>query len=379
MLKYIQQLKKEYVMDYLQKLKHHYRPEKGWVNDPNGLVYFDGYYHVFYQHAPDYELPWKQPMHWGHARTKDFITYEELPIALYPDKDYDKDGCWSGTATVKDGVLYLFYAAIKRGEPETESTMCVAYSTDGINFVKYENNPVIKHYPPDGGPAFRDPAICRVGDEYYCVMAAGNPETKMGRLLLYKSVDLFSWDYLGIMAEWENCHYCECPSFMPAEDGLYLLSASVCPLESRHYFRVMYGTFEDGKFEVKYSSEVDRGPDQYAGQIFRDHKGRNILISWAPGWAYQGHAEKDIGCMSVPREVKLENGRITAYPIEEIRHLLTDNDPSVKITENGFMIEREGRDPVVYEGKINDIKILRDTYLTEVYINGGEEVYTALL
>ena len=83
--------------------------------------------------------------------------------------------------------------------------------------------------------------------------------------------------------------------------------------------------------------------------------------------------------MSVPREVKCDNGKITAYPVEEIRHLLTDADPSVKMTENGFMIERQGRNPVVYEGEINDIKILRDTYLTEVYINGGEEVYTALL
>ena len=366
-------------MDYLQKLKHHYRPKKGWVNDPNGLVYFNGYYHIFYQHAPDFEKPWQQPMHWGHARTKDFITYEELPVALYPDMDYDKDGCWSGTAIVKDGVLYLFYAAIKRGEPETESTMCVAYSTDGINFTKHENNPVIKHYPPDGGPAFRDPAVAYIDGKYYCVMASGNPETKMGRLLLYKSADLYNWDYIGIMAEWPGCRYCECPSFIQAENGLYLLSASVCPLESRHYFKVMYGTFEDGRFEVKCSSEVDKGPDQYAGQIFRDHKGRNILISWAPGWAYGGYAEKDVGCMSVPREVKLENGKITAYPIEEVRHLLTDTDPSVKMTENGFLIERTGRDPVVYEGKVNDIKILRDGYLTEVYVNGGEEVYTAFL
>ena len=82
-------------MDYLQKLKYHYRPAKGWINDPNGLVYFQGYYHVFYQHAPDHEVPWKQPMHWGHARTKDFLHWEELPVALYPDKDYDNNGCYT--------------------------------------------------------------------------------------------------------------------------------------------------------------------------------------------------------------------------------------------------------------------------------------------
>ena len=144
-------------MDYLQKLCYHYKPKKGWVNDPNGLVYFKGYYHIFYQHAPNFETPWKEPMHWGHARTKNFIDWEELPVALFPDRDYDNNGCWSGTATVKDDVLYLFYASNK-GKEKTQ-TVSVAYSTDGIRFEKYKGNPVIEHYPNDGGPDFRDPAF----------------------------------------------------------------------------------------------------------------------------------------------------------------------------------------------------------------------------
>ena len=73
-------------MDYLSKLGYHLKPEKGWVNDPNGLVFFKGYYHIFYQHCPNYEIPWQEPMHWGHARTKDFLTYEYLPVALFPDR-----------------------------------------------------------------------------------------------------------------------------------------------------------------------------------------------------------------------------------------------------------------------------------------------------
>ena len=367
-------------MDYTQKLRYHYRPAKGWVNDPNGLVYFDGYYHVFYQHAPDFEIPWKQPMHWGHARTKDFRSWEELPVALAPDKEYDQDGCWSGTAIVKDGILYLFYASIRIPEGTTQKvqTVSVAYSTDGIHFEKYVGNPVIDHYPADGGPDFRDPAVCKIGGHYYCVMASGNPETKTGRLLLYRSDDLLKWNYVGIMSEWANCKYTECPSFMPA-DGLFLLSASVCPLDKLHYFSVMFGKFENDKFTVEYTSEVDKGPDQYAGQVFKDHLGRDLLISWIPGWKYRGYADCDIGCMSVPREIKLENGRITAYPIEELRHLLNDEDPSVKRTEDGFVIERAGRDPVIYEGKIEDLKILRDGYVVEIFVNGGEENYTVLL
>ena len=365
-------------MDYLQKLKYHYRPAKGWINDPNGLVYFNGYYHVFYQHAPDHEMPWKQPMHWGHARTKDFLTWEELPIALTPDKEYDADGCWSGTATVKDGVIYLLYASIKGKNKEQIQSVSVAYSRDGIHFEKYEKNPVIDRYPPEGSLDFRDPAVCLVDGKYYCVMASGNPEDKAARLLLYRSENLFDWEYLGVMREWQESKWTECPSLVPA-DGKYLLTVSVQPLNNPHYFQANYGSFQDGKFLPEYSAQVDKGPDQYAGQVFRDHLGRNILISWFPGWRYKGYAEKDVGHMSIPRELKLENGRITAYPIKELQHLLKNEDDSVKRTENGFIIERTGRSPVVHEGIINDLKILRDGYIVEVFVNGGEEVYTALL
>ena len=363
-------------MDYTQKLQYHYRPSKGWVNDPNGLVYFRGYYHVFYQHAPDFEIPWRQPMHWGHARTKDFLTWEELPVALYPDHEYDNNGCWSGTAIVKDDVLYLFYASI-HGAEKTQ-TVSVAYSKDGVVFEKYEGNPVIDHYPEDGGADFRDPAVCFINGTYYCVMATGNPADKAARLLLYKSDDLLKWTYIGIMSQWDGCKFAECPSFV-SDDQLYLLAASVCPLDRTHYFTVMYGDFEDEKFVVKYASEVDKGPDQYAGQVFKDYLGRNIMISWTPGWKYKRFAEKDIGCMSVPRELKLENGRITAYPVKELQHLLKNEDEAVKRTENGFIIERTGREPVIYNGEITDLKILRDGYLVEVFVNGGAEVYTALL
>ncbi len=363
-------------MDYLQKLNYHYKPQKGWINDPNGLVYFKGYYHVFYQHAPDFEVPWKQPMHWGHARTKNFLEWEELPVALYPDKEYDNNGCWSGTAIVKEDILYLVYASI-HGEEKIQ-TVSVAYSTDGVNFEKFSGNPVIKQYPADGCPDFRDPALCFIDGQYCCVMATGNLETKTARLLLYKSENLFDWKYAGIMSQWENSKYTECPSLVPAGDK-YLLTASVLRLDLSHYFSVMYGDFNNDKFNVQYIGEIDKGPDQYAGQVFHDHKGRNILISWIPGWGYRGYAEKDVGCMSVPRELKLIDGKIYGYPIEELQHLLKDSDPAVKRTENGFIIERSGRAPVIYEGEITDLKILRDGYIIEVFVNGGEEIYSALL
>ena len=370
----------DHTIDYLRPLQRHYRPARGWVNDPNGLVYFQGYYHVFYQHAPNHEVPWKEPMHWGHARTKDFLTWEELPVALYPDQPYDKGGCWSGTAIVKDDVLYLFYASIYTPEGSDEKLQCVsvAYSTDGLHFEKYAGNPIIGHYPPEGGPDFRDPAVAYIDGKYYCVMATGNPEKKAARLLLYESENMFDWTFKGIMSEWANSKFTECPSFMPAEDGKCLLTVSVCTFDG-HYFSAMYGTFKDGIFTTEVSDNVDKGPDQYAGQVFRDHLGRNILITWIPGWPYSGYAPKDVGCMSLPREMKLVDGKIYGYPIAEVQHLLTDSDPAVQVTADGFRIERTGREPVVYTGEIRDLKILRDEYVIEVFVNGGESIYSALL
>lgn len=367
-------------MDYSSKLLYHYKPKSGWVNDPNGLVYFNGYYHIFYQHAPDFELPWKQPMHWGHAITKDFLCWEELPVALYPDQTYDNNGCWSGSAIVQDGVLYLFYASVYTPANSNENiqTISIAYSTDGIHFIKYKNNPVIKHYPDECGPDFRDPAVCCTNGIYYCIIASGNSHERKAHLLLYKSSNLFDWIYCGIIYEWDECKYAECPSFMTAGDK-FLLATSVCPIEKQHYFSLMFGEFKNEKFIPEYTAEVDKGPDQYAGQIFLDHKGRNILISWIPGWLYQGYAEHDVGCMSIPREIKLLDGKIKAYPVEEVKHLLKDCDSAVKRTDDGFIIERTGREPIVYKGDLNNLKIIHDEYIMEVFVNDGEEVYTALL
>lgn len=360
-------------MNYSKPLNYHFTTKKGWINDPNGLVEFKGYYHVFYQHAPDFEKPWQEKMHWGHMRTKDFLNFEELPVALYPDMPYDKDGCWSGTAIVKDDMLFLFYASIH----DDIQSVSVAFSKDGINFEKYESNPVISGFPADGCPDFRDPAVCFADGKYFCVMASGNHEKKTANLLLYESDDLLNWNYQSVLCEWEDSKFAECPSFMKTND-MFLLTASVCK-EDSHRFSVMYGTFKNRKFYPEYTGEVDKGPDQYAGQVFRDNKGRTILISWMPGWNYAGFRKKDIGCMSVPREIKLVDGKIYAYPVEEVRHLLQDEDPSLIRTKNGFRIKRCGRKSVVYEGEIRDIKIIRDGYISEVFVNGGEEVYSVLL
>ena len=369
-------------MDYAAKPRYHYRPARGWMNDPNGLVCFGGFYHVFYQHTPQSETPAGQCMHWGHARTRDFLTWEELPVALAPDQPYDSAGCWSGTAIVRDGRLFLVYASIKRAPVwrDNVQSVSVAFSSDGVHFEKAAENPVIAHYPADGCQDFRDPAVARVGDRYLCVLASGSPAGDAARLLLYESDDLIAWRYRGILHEWPGARIAECPSFIPlGDDGQCLLATSVIRQDDSRFFSIQYGRFREGVFMPEVTGCVDKGPDQYAGQVFRDDRRRNILISWIPGWAYEKSFKKNVGCLSVPKELTVRDGRVRAYPVEEVRHLLRTEDPAFRRTPDGFVVERAGRDPVVYAGGAKKIEMIRDGYILEVFLDDGAEVYTALL
>jgi len=137
----------QYIDENREKVDQQYRgsfhllPPIGWMNDPNGFVYFRGEYHLFYQFYP-YDSVWG-PMHWGHAKSKDLLHWEELPVALAPSESYDKDGCFSGSAIVKDDKLYLLYTGHVDDEEKREEAQCLAVSTDGITFEKLPTNPVI--------------------------------------------------------------------------------------------------------------------------------------------------------------------------------------------------------------------------------------------
>lgn len=325
------------------QLKFHYHPQKGWMNDPNGLCSFRGEYHLFYQHCPEYEIPWKESMHWGHCVTNDFLNFKELPVALFPDEHYDCGGVWSGTAISHEDKLYLFYASV---DENGKQTISVAMSEDGMHFEKYEGNPVISQPPADGSKDFRDPAILVTENGKYLVIASADRKKNTGNVLLYKSDDLFSWEYVGVLIEYENAKYCECPSFVCDGDE-YILSVSVVPNELPHYFEVMKGSFDGSTFKPRIVSHFQKGPHEYAGQIFRDSQNRNILISWVPGWDFQPE-EKCIGCLSIPLEIKEKDNKLLAYPVDELKHL---------VDENGSII---------------------DAYIKEEFINEGEEVEITL-
>ena len=138
----------------------HFTPQKGWINDPNGLVFFKGQYHIFYQYNP-YHDSWDS-MHWGHAVSRDLIHWDELEPALVPDMPYDNDkngGCFSGSVVVQDNQLFLFYTGRTEDETGIFETQNLAVSKDGRHFVKIEENPLINEVPEKGGRDFRDPKV----------------------------------------------------------------------------------------------------------------------------------------------------------------------------------------------------------------------------
>jgi len=350
------------------RLLHHFEPRFGWMNDPNGLVFFRGKYHAFFQHNP-YAPAW-DTMYWGHAVSDGLLHWEEQPLALAPDQWYEDDtGCWSGSAVVKDDRLYLFYTGVSK---ELGQTQCVAWSDNGRHFQKYRNNPVIAK-APNGSADFRDPKVTKIGDTYYMVLGSG--QDGVGCVLLYRSNNLLDWDYVGVLLE--GAQYgpvIECPDFFQFGDGYVLMFSQMNrPLRSTMF---AYGDFDGAKFTPKAEQEPILGPHFYAPQSFLDDKGRRIVIGWFSAWGKPlDEGAVTAGALSIPMELQYEDGQFKLFPVEEARHLLCKNDPLVSTGPGFIEVASDFKQPLRWEGDVNRIDILRDTKTIEVFINHGEAVF----
>lgn len=294
---------------------YHFLPPTGWMNDPNGLIHFKGEYHLFYQHNPESAMP--RNIVWGHAVSKDLVHWKHLPIALRPDKPYDKDGVWTGCMVDDDGVPTAVYTGV---HPEVQ---CIATSRDMLTWDKPPENPVIAS-PPAGMQVtgFRDPYVWRSREGWYAVVGSGIKHVG-GAILLYRSRDLRRWEYLEPALVGEKAktgEMWECPNFFPL-GRKWVLWTSPLPLGRVIYF---VGTFREHRFIPEYQGEMDLGGCFYAPQGFRDAKGRRILF----GWLWETRSERMsveagwAGVQSLPRQVTLSrDGRLLFQPVSELRQL----------------------------------------------------------
>lgn len=309
----------------------HLAARAGWINDPNGLVWFDGWYHAFYQHNP-YSTQWG-PMHWGHARSRDLVHWEHLPLALAPEGPEDKDGCFSGSAVVSGDELALIYTGHKfHGDVASDDNLyqvqCLATSKDGVHFTRQG---LVLDTPPDVHH-FRDPKVWLEGDSWYMVVGARVAET--GEVQLYRSDDLRQWQDAGVLAQaGEGMGFMwECPDFFRLNDSVVLMFSpqgmTATGYANRNLYQSGYivGQWQPGQPFSQQTAfqELDHGHDFYAPQSFLTPDGRRIVIGWMDMWESPMPEQQDgwAGMLSLPRELTLTaDNRLQMHPALEVDSL----------------------------------------------------------
>ncbi|MGN7453394.1 glycoside hydrolase family 32 protein [Paenibacillus pasadenensis] len=305
--------------------KLHFSAKENWLNDPNGMVYFEGEYHLFFQHHPHGMT--HGPMYWGHAVSRDLTEWEELDIALFPD---EHGMIFSGSAVVdwndttgffggEPGLVAIFTHHLEReGQPALQ-TQSLAYSKDrGRTWTKYAGNPVLKH---DDYIDFRDPKVLWHEPTSRWVMAVACGDT----VCFYASPDLKEWTFGSEFGDGIGSHdgVWECPDlFELAVDGdparsrwVLLVSIGDAPaVEEGSRTQYFTGFFDGASFVPDAASQavrwLDGGRDNYAGVTWSDvpkEDGRRLLIGWMSNWKYANltPTEGFRGAMTLPRELAL--------------------------------------------------------------------------
>ena len=314
----------------------HPMPPCGWMNDPCGFVFYNGQYHLYYQHNP-FSAKWGV-MYWGHMQSGDLIQWRGLPIALAPDKPYENFlGCFTGSSLVFDDKLHIFYTGVSfKGQQA-----CHAVSKDGIRFLKAKKPVIPVSQRPAGANimSFRDPKVFFRDGRYYCLVGAGYREKNLrgGQICLFQSKDRINWQRLpSILTDTTlGCGIFECPDIADV-DGVDVVLTNLM-----YYRRADDDRFQNlnssvyllGKFDghtnafTQYSADyeiIDYGTDFYAPQTAKTQDGRVIMIAWANGWkrtiptAYLG--QRWAGCMTLPRELSVRQGKLIQKPVRELSH-----------------------------------------------------------
>ncbi|MCY3865434.1 MAG: glycoside hydrolase family 32 protein [Chloroflexi bacterium] len=332
-----------------QRPSFHLMTAANWINDPNGPVFHDGYWHMFFQHNP-YEADFG-PMGWGHVRSPDLAHWEHCPIAIMPTADgYDGAGCWSGSVVIQDGLPHMMYSGVAdmtlwRVEDDIppsdrqripqgyydefmleidQETQCIATSSDGmLTWDKHPANPVIPAIPAGLDLiGFRDPFLWKEDDERWYMLLGSGIKGRGGVALLYRSPDLIEWEYLNplyIGDPAESGINWECPNFLD-------LGAKHMLVVSPHGRPIYWlGQYAEREFKPAGAARrLDWGDVFYAPNSLRDPAGRWLMWGWvrearprdqyaAAGWA---------SCLTLPREISLDaSGELRVKPAAEMKML----------------------------------------------------------
>lgn len=407
--------------------KIHFKAPNCWINDPNGFIWYKGWYHLFYQCFP-YSAHWGR-MHWGHAVSKDLVNWEEKGIALFPSKTDDRSGCFSGSAIEYKDKMYIYYTGVNYTEEDPENINCciddtftaaqlMITSEDGMKFDNITDKktviPPIEDKKIGDKNHTRDPKVWRGKDAWYMVL--GSTVDKNGRLLFYKSSDLKTWQYLNYCEKDGFGWMWECPDFFEIDGkGVTIFSPMGFFNDGNGYDSVavcMLSSFDEntGKMELSENYQLfDYGIDLYAPQSTTDKDGNRVVIAWArmPEAVITEKGEW-CGMMCIPRIVDIKNNHVYIRPHTNVKNsfvtklsapkksgymLKTTLKNGESINVGGYVIKRENdkittdrsevfnikgnyrliaETPVINDGY--ELEIYVDEHLVEVFINNGEYV-----
>ena len=317
---------------------YHYTPDYGWMNDPNGLIYHEGVYHLYYQFNP-FGSKWGN-MCWGHATTRDFIHWTHEAPALRRDTlghifsgstILDREGI----AGLGKGAILAYYTTHQMREGKQWQAQCLAYSTDGgYTYTKYKGNPILT--PSDGVVDFRDPKVFWYAPtkQWYMIVSADK------EMRFFRSHDLKSWEYVSAFGEGYGArpNQFECPDFfeLPMEgtnEKKWVMLVNInpgCPFggSATEYF---VGSFDGQVFTPDTDAEIARwldfGKDHYAFVTFHNVEGRTLGLPWVSNWQYANVTpfRQSRGMNGLPRELFLfsQHGRsyVGARPAREVTAL----------------------------------------------------------
>ena len=363
----------EYNFNYNEKYRpsYHFTPQYGWMNDPNGMVYLDGVYHLFFQYNP-YGARWGN-MHWGHAISKDLVNWQYQPTAIAPDK---LGAIFSGSAVIdhdntagfgKGAMIAIFTSA---GDRQTQS---IAYSLDGgKTFTKYQGNPVLT----DANIIdFRDPKVFWHAPSKQWVMSLATTQT----ITFYGSKNLKEWTRLSEFGEGLGGHggVWECPDLFPLTyEGKtkWVLFVSINPGGPNGGSATQYfiGNFDGKTFTpdtMDYPLWLDYGRDNYAGVTWSNvptADGRRLFIGWMSNWDYANEIPtvNFRSAMTVARTLRLaHNGEhlvVASEPVKELESLrreplsLADKTTSDTVTFENFLPNNQGAYELIFTVTPND-------------------------
>ncbi|EOH91823.1 glycoside hydrolase family 32 protein [Enterococcus pallens] len=387
---------------------YHIYPQSGLMNDPNGLAYFNGKYHVFFQWYPF--APIHGLKHWGHTTSENLVDWSKQEIALSPTEEYEKNGCYSGNAIEFQGELYLFYTANYKTEAGKIPKQAVAIM-DKEGRIRKRTEPVIEGTLPGLSGELRDPFVFERDGCFYMLLGGSKFTDKekpgfgdQGVLLLYQSNDLLNWSYQGLIdLPLPTGYMLECPSLIQIDgkDILFLSPMGIAPEDERfnNRFASIYAVGEldilNRCFHADYWDQMDAGFDFYAPQAFLGEHQQPLLYGWF------GCGEPDypvqvgwLHGLTFPQQMQLVQGKFKRYPASEIIEVFTQKQavkrPKIKTESRNYWLElTEGFNFTIgsaadywefqYDTETKLATVSRDNLAKKIDVGYGEKRSTRIL